>query len=154
MTRVVDGEPIAIFGVSLDKMADIANVDPDTPFVNAFETAKNTVRAIQKSGINKIILVSHLGFDSDCELAKEVDDISLIVGGHSHTFLGDFSDLGLKKNLNTNIRLMVLILFKQDFTHRHLVTVTLISQQMVQLALSRAKMSCLLVADFVLMQAC
>jgi 5'-nucleotidase len=97
MTRVVDGEPVAIFGVSLDKMADISNVDPDTPFINAVETARNTVRAIQKSGINKIILVSHLGFDGDCALAKDVDDISLIIGGHSHTLLGDFSDLGLKK---------------------------------------------------------
>ena len=95
--RVVDGEPVAIFGVSLDKMADIANVDPDTPFTDALNTAQNTVQAIRKSGINKIILVSHLGFDADCDLAKKVDGISLIVGGHSHTLLGDFSDLGLKK---------------------------------------------------------
>ncbi|QUM76721.1 bifunctional metallophosphatase/5'-nucleotidase [Moritella sp. 24] len=99
MTRVLDDEPVAIFGVSLDKMADIANVDPDTPFVNAFETARNTVQAIRKSGINKIILLSHLGFNGDCELAKEVDGISLIVGGHSHTLQGDFSDLGLKKEV-------------------------------------------------------
>lgn len=97
MTRVVDGESVAIFGVSLDKMADIANVDPDTPFVNAIQTAKNTVRAIRESGINKIILLSHLGFTGDCELAEKVDGISLIVGGHSHNLLGDFSDLGLKK---------------------------------------------------------
>ncbi|PKH06139.1 bifunctional UDP-sugar hydrolase/5'-nucleotidase [Moritella sp. Urea-trap-13] len=97
MTRVVDGESVAIFGVSLDKMADIANVDPDTPFVNAIETARNTVRAIRESGINKIILLSHLGFTGDCELAEKVDGISLIVGGHSHNLLGDFSDLGLKK---------------------------------------------------------
>ncbi|WP_017221579.1 bifunctional metallophosphatase/5'-nucleotidase [Moritella dasanensis] len=97
MTRVVDGESVAIFGVSLDKMADIANVDPDTPFVNATETARNTVRAIRESGVNKIILLSHLGFTGDCELAEKVDGISLIVGGHSHNLLGDFSDLGLKK---------------------------------------------------------
>lgn len=96
LTRVIDGEPVAIFGVSLDKMADIANVDPDTPFVNAFDTANNTVRAIRHTGINKIILVSHLGFDGDCQLAKEVTGISLIVGGHSHTLQGNFSDLGLK----------------------------------------------------------
>ena len=62
-----------------------------------FETAKNTVKAIRSSGINKIILVSHLGFDGDCELIKEVDGISLIVGGHSHTLQGDFTDLGMKK---------------------------------------------------------
>ena len=36
LTRLVDEEPVAIFGLALDKMADIANVDPDTPFINAF----------------------------------------------------------------------------------------------------------------------
>lgn len=96
ITRIVDDEPIAIFGLSLDKMSEIANVDPDTPFVDTIATAKNTVQEIQKSGINKIILVSHLGFNMDCELAKEVDGISLIVGGHTHTLQGDFSSLGLK----------------------------------------------------------
>ncbi|MEL0630279.1 bifunctional metallophosphatase/5'-nucleotidase [Psychromonas aquatilis] len=98
LTRYVDDEPVAIFGVSIDKMSDIANVDADTPFVNAFETVKNTVRAINKSGINKIILLSHLGFESDCELAKVVSGIGLIVGGHTHTLQGDFSHLGLSND--------------------------------------------------------
>ncbi|PKG37219.1 bifunctional metallophosphatase/5'-nucleotidase [Psychromonas sp. Urea-02u-13] len=105
MTRIMDGEPIAIFGVSLDKMADIANVDADTPFVNAFETTLNTVHAIQTSGINKIILISHLGFEGDCELAKQVEGISLIVGGHSHTLQGDFSALGLKKECEYGLQI-------------------------------------------------
>ena len=95
ITRYIEDEPVAIFGVSIDKMADIANVDADTPFVNAFETVKNTVLAIQRCGINKIILISHLGFESDCELAKIVTGISLIIGGHTHILQGDFSALGL-----------------------------------------------------------
>jgi len=105
VTRVVDGEPIALFGISLDKMADIATVDVDTPFVNAFETADNTVREINRMGINKVILISHLGFDSDCELANAVNGISLIVGGHTHTLQGDFSDLGLKKEAEYGINI-------------------------------------------------
>jgi len=97
LTKVVDGERVAIFGLSLEKMTEIANVDLDTPFVNAIKTAQNTVEAIVKSGINKIILLSHLGFDVDRELAEKVEGIGLIVGGHSHTLQGDFSSLGLKK---------------------------------------------------------
>ncbi|MEG3753500.1 bifunctional UDP-sugar hydrolase/5'-nucleotidase [Psychromonas arctica] len=96
ITREVNGEPIALFGLSIDKMMDIANVDPDTPFVNAIETAINTVKAIQSLGINKIILLSHLGYEGDKELAKLVTGISLIVGGHTHVLQGDFSDIGLK----------------------------------------------------------
>lgn len=104
ITRLVDNEPIAIFGLCIDKMAEIANVDPDTPFMDTLVTAKNTVQAIQRSGINKIILLSHLGFDMDCELAREVDGISLIVGGHTHTLQGDFSSLGLKDEVEYGYR--------------------------------------------------
>jgi 5'-nucleotidase len=97
LTRTIDDEPIAIFGLSLDKMSVIASVDADTPFVDSLNTAQKTIDAIHQSGINKIILLSHLGFDGDCELAANVDGISLIVGGHTHTLQGDFSSLGLKK---------------------------------------------------------
>lgn len=88
-------DSLALFGVSIDKMADIANPDSDTPFLNALEVVQQTVKAIQASGINKIILISHLGYDQDLELAAQVDGIGVIVGGHSHVLQGDFSDLGL-----------------------------------------------------------
>ncbi|WPC76006.1 bifunctional metallophosphatase/5'-nucleotidase [Vibrio porteresiae] len=97
---IVKGEGqdrVALFGVSIDKMADIANPDWDTPFINAVDVVKQTVQAIQASGINKIILISHLGYDQDLELAEKVDGIGVIVGGHSHVLQGDFSDLGLGK---------------------------------------------------------
>ncbi|WP_039971210.1 bifunctional metallophosphatase/5'-nucleotidase [Vibrio halioticoli] len=95
MQHQAGDECIAIFGLSIDKMVDIANPDIDTPFVNALQTAKNTVQQIQASGINKVILLSHLGYEADLALAKAVDGISLIVGGHSHVLQGDFSDLGI-----------------------------------------------------------
>ena len=104
ITHIIDDEPVAIFGLSIDKMADIANVDIDTPFVNAFETALKTVKSIQRSGINKIILLSHLGFEGDCDLAEQVDGISLIVGGHTHVLQGDFNDLGLKKDVEYGLK--------------------------------------------------
>ncbi len=97
ITKGDEGNEIAIFGLSLDKMMDIANPDSDTPFINAFETAKNTVEKIRNSGINKIILLSHLGYEADKELAKQVEGIGIIVGGHSHILQGDFRDLGLER---------------------------------------------------------
>ena len=105
ITRIVDDEPIAIFGLSIDKMADIANVDLDTPFVDSYQTAINTIKSIQATGINKIILLSHLGYEGDCDLANKVDGISLIVGGHTHVLQGDFSDLGLKKESEYGLKI-------------------------------------------------
>ncbi len=98
LTHYVDEEAVAIFGLSLDKMADISNPDSDTPFVDARQVALNTVAAIQAQGINKIILLSHLGYEADLQLAAEVAGISVIIGGHSHRLQGDFSALGLSKD--------------------------------------------------------
>ncbi len=44
-------------------MAGIANPDIDTPFENALETAKTTIEQIHQAGINKIVLLSHLGYE-------------------------------------------------------------------------------------------
>ncbi|HHF0518605.1 TPA: bifunctional UDP-sugar hydrolase/5'-nucleotidase [Vibrio alginolyticus] len=89
------GERVAIFGLSIDKMSDIANPDADTPFHSAIETAKATVKQIHSSGIKNIILLSHLGYEGDLELAEQVSGIGIIVGGHSHRLQGDFSSIGL-----------------------------------------------------------
>ncbi|GIU46114.1 bifunctional metallophosphatase/5'-nucleotidase [Shewanella sairae] len=86
---------IAIFGITLDQMSEIAGPDEDTHFVNAIATTKRTVALLKDAGIEHIIVLSHLGVDQDRVLATEVDGISLIVGGHSHTLQGDFSELGL-----------------------------------------------------------
>lgn len=98
IVKEAQGEPIAIFSLALDKMADISNPDPDTPFTHALTTAVNTVAQIHKAGINKIILLSHMGYEADLDLADKVEGISIIVGGHSHRLQGDFSGLGLKND--------------------------------------------------------
>ncbi|NOJ02177.1 bifunctional metallophosphatase/5'-nucleotidase [Vibrio splendidus] len=105
ITKEFDGEKVAIFGLSIDKMAGIANPDIDTPFENALETAKATIEQIHKAGINKIVLLSHLGYEADLELAANVTGIGVIVGGHSHRLQGDFSDIGLVKDDDYGVKI-------------------------------------------------
>lgn len=95
LIKDVEGERIAIFGISMDLMAEISNPDPDTRFRDIFTTTKNTVNEIQSHGINKIIVISHLGYELDLKLAEYTDGIGIIIGGHSHTLQGDFSSIGL-----------------------------------------------------------
>lgn len=99
------GEKLAIMGLSIDRMEDISSPDPDTPFVPSLETAQNTVRYLHAQGINKIILLSHLGYEADKEIAANVDGISLIVGGHSHVLQGDYSLIGLNKEDDYGIKI-------------------------------------------------
>ncbi|MEZ8200273.1 bifunctional metallophosphatase/5'-nucleotidase [Vibrio splendidus] len=105
ITKEFDGEKVAIFGLSIDKMAGIANPDFDTPFENALETAKATIEQIHQAGINKIVLLSHLGYEADLELASNVQGIGVIVGGHSHRLQGDFSDIGLVKDDDYGVKI-------------------------------------------------
>jgi 5'-nucleotidase len=95
LVKEFHGEKVAIFGLSIDKMSDIANPDADTPFISAIETAKHTVENIHQAGIKNIILLSHLGYEGDLELAAQVDGIGIIVGGHSHRLQGNFTAIGL-----------------------------------------------------------
>ncbi|WP_428636900.1 bifunctional metallophosphatase/5'-nucleotidase [Shewanella sp.] len=85
---------LAIIGITLDQMKEIARPDEDTHFANAIETTANTVAKLKAEGIDHILVLSHLGWDKDKVLAREVSGISLIVGGHSHTLQGEFSQLG------------------------------------------------------------
>ena len=48
-----------------------------------------TVDELEDQGIDKIVLLSHLGYDADQALAAAVSGVDVVVGGHSHTFLYD-----------------------------------------------------------------
>jgi 2',3'-cyclic-nucleotide 2'-phosphodiesterase (5'-nucleotidase family) len=50
------------------------------------ETSKNIVSTLSDKA-NYIVALSHLGYDQDQILAKDVSGINLIIGGHTHTVL-------------------------------------------------------------------
>ncbi|WIH24886.1 bifunctional metallophosphatase/5'-nucleotidase [Photobacterium damselae] len=93
-----DKDLVAVFGLALDDMSNIAPHTGKVKFNNMANVAQNTVNLLQTKGIDNIIALTHIGNASDIKLAKEVNGIDLIVGGHSHTLLGDFTDLGLSNN--------------------------------------------------------
>lgn len=55
---------------------------------------KATIDALQKEidnlknqGVNKIILLSHMGYDADKQAAKNLDGVDIIIGGHTHNLI-------------------------------------------------------------------
>ncbi|TKB49437.1 bifunctional metallophosphatase/5'-nucleotidase [Ferrimonas sediminicola] len=95
LVRHFDGEPVALFGLSPDNMPELACADPDTHFLDCLTVARATVAAIRQRGINKIILLSHLGYDRDLMMAEQLQGVAAIIGGHTHTLQGHFDNLGL-----------------------------------------------------------
>jgi 2',3'-cyclic-nucleotide 2'-phosphodiesterase (5'-nucleotidase family) len=87
MVKTINGEKVGMFGLTTEDTTFLASPSKEIVFENAVEKAKSTVAALKEQGINKIIVLSHLGYGPDQELAKAVDGIDVIVGGHSHTKL-------------------------------------------------------------------
>lgn len=85
--RTVNGEKIGIFGLTTPDTAALSSPGEAIHFKDIKESAQLAVKALQDKGVNKIIALSHIGFNLDEKLADEVSGIDIIVGGHSHTKL-------------------------------------------------------------------
>lgn len=82
--RLSTGDQVGIFGLTTPTTVDSAAPSNKTIFNDPIKTAKKTVAHLQRLGVNKIILLSHLGDDEDIRLANLVSGIDIIVGGHTH----------------------------------------------------------------------
>lgn len=85
--KVVDGEEVGIFGLTTVDTTFLANPGDDIVFEDAVDKANETIALLEAQGVDKIIALSHLGYQPDLDLAAKVDGIDVIVGGHSHTKL-------------------------------------------------------------------
>lgn len=85
----LNGEKLGIFGLTTQETSVLSNPGDDVTFTDPIVAAKTAVSELKSQGVNKIIALTHIGFHVDKELARQVDDIDVIIGGHSHTPLGD-----------------------------------------------------------------
>lgn len=85
----VGGEKIGVLSVLTPDTAVISGPGPNVTFRDDIEYLKEAVGRIRAEGINKVLLLSHVGFTRDQEIAAQVEGISAIVGGHSHTLLSN-----------------------------------------------------------------
>ncbi|MCM3711734.1 5'-nucleotidase C-terminal domain-containing protein [Sporosarcina luteola] len=94
IVKEVDGEKIGIFGLTTEETVDISS-PKEIIFTNYITEAKAAVEAFEELGVNKIIALTHIGFndsdaiDNDKLLAVNVPGIDIIVGGHTHTKLAE-----------------------------------------------------------------
>lgn len=51
------------------------------------KTARHLTDSLRNEGVEFIVAVTHQGVGEDIDLAREVPDIDLIIGGHSHTYM-------------------------------------------------------------------
>ena len=91
----VRGQKIGIVGVTTPETPITSSPGDTVKFLDPFTSVQAEVDRLRGSGISKIILLSHLGYSKDLELAAKLKGVGVIVGGHSHTPLGKFEGNGL-----------------------------------------------------------
>ena len=96
--KKIGGQDIALVGLDVvGKTVRSSSPGPDIKFLDEVETAKKVVEELQAKGINKIIFISHAGYEKNLEIAEKVSGIDVIITGDTHYLLGEsFKEYGLK----------------------------------------------------------
>jgi len=96
MVKWIGGVPVGIIGIVVrGKTQDSSRPLPSTRLLDEAETAQRYIDELKRSGVRHIVLLTHHGYDADLALAAKVSDVDVIIGGDSHTLLGDFTEYGL-----------------------------------------------------------
>jgi len=88
-------KPYLIRSLGMIKVGFFGLMTPDFPYITSpgnqvtvdpdyIKVAKNMVDTLKTKSCDLIIAITHIGSDLDVDLANKVEDIDIIVGGHSH----------------------------------------------------------------------
>ncbi|MCG6858198.1 MAG: 5'-nucleotidase C-terminal domain-containing protein [Salaquimonas sp.] len=82
------GEKIGIIGVVTTETAAISSPGPNVKFDDVEDYIRKAVGKLEAQGINKIIALTHVGYEEDKRIAT-IPGVDVVVGGHSHTLLSN-----------------------------------------------------------------
>ena len=87
---IIGASPVDLFmRLKYGKIFDELNVDDIDKTIQDIQAE---VDKLKSQGIDKIILLSHVGYGYDKQIARETDGIDVILGGHSHNLITDVKD--------------------------------------------------------------
>lgn len=95
-----DGVKIGVIGVNVQPLGLIATDNyTDMDFLDPIETANHYAQKLRsKENCDLIIALSHLGYTTDKKLAEASEEIDIIIGGHSHTYMNEPDKVKNKHN--------------------------------------------------------
>ena len=84
-----DGQLLGIVGITIaNKTKNASRPDAGTTFADETASAQTAINQLTNDGVDKIILLTHQGYDADKAMAAKLTGVDVIVGGDSHTLLG------------------------------------------------------------------
>lgn len=86
--KVVGGQKIGMIGAMTPDLPAISSPGPNVKLLNLYDSINKSIATLKGEGVNKIVLLSHLGLGAERDVAKQCPGLDVIIGGHSHTYLG------------------------------------------------------------------
>ena len=94
--REIEGVRVGLIGITVaGKTRESSRPLPSTRFDDERASAQRSIDALKAQGVRHIVLITHHGHDRDLALAAQLNEVDVIIGGDSHTLLGDTAPLGL-----------------------------------------------------------
>ena len=88
-----EGERIGVIGITSSDTPEIASPGDTLVFLDEADSVRKAIASLEAESVTRIIVLSHQGYEKDKAMASAVEGIDIIVGGHSHTLLGDTGEL-------------------------------------------------------------
>lgn len=94
--REIKGVKVGIVGVTVkQKTQQSSRPLASTAFDDEVTSVQASIDLLKSQGIRHIVVLSHQGYSADKAMATRLSDVDAIIGGDSHSLLGDFSAVGL-----------------------------------------------------------
>ena len=109
ITVLRDGQSIGIVGLTIaDKTKASSSPDADTTFEDETTAAQREIDALRAKGVNKIIVMSHIGYDYDKTVIPKLSGVDVVVvdsaPGHSTNVLAAIEEVKKAITEGTNGR--------------------------------------------------
>jgi 5'-nucleotidase/UDP-sugar diphosphatase len=94
--KEVDGVKVGLIGITIaGKTVNSSRPLATTTFNDEVTSAQKAIDELKAQGIRHIVAITHQGYDADKAMAAKLTDVDVIIGGDSHTLLGDFKAVGI-----------------------------------------------------------
>ncbi|TRY64203.1 hypothetical protein TCAL_04631 [Tigriopus californicus] len=80
------GRKIGIIGYVTTDTPELSN-SGQVRFIDEVVAIDQEAKRLKAQGVEILVALGHSGYEKDQEIAKQVPDIDLVVGGHTHSFL-------------------------------------------------------------------
>jgi 5'-nucleotidase/UDP-sugar diphosphatase len=83
------GVKIGVVGACTEDLPIISSPGPSVKMLPMVPSLQAQIDALEAEGVQIIVVLSHCGYNVEQGLAKALRGVDVVVGGHSHSLLGD-----------------------------------------------------------------